>query len=742
MAGAFSRRRFIQIALGGAGGIFLGSSLLPRGRAGASAGQGEPSRMVPTFCEVCFWKCGARACVEQGRVVKLEGNPLDPVARGRLCPRGNGGMSLVDDPDRIRRPLVRIQARGRDAFRESSWDEALDTIAEKMKAIIGSHGPESIALFGHGSGVSWFRHLFKSFGSPNFASPAAAQCRGAREAAFELTFGEGLGSPEPLDVPNARCLVLIGSHLGENMHNSAVADFAEAVENDAHIIVVDPRFSVAASKARHWLPIKAGTDMALLLAWMHVIIGEGLFDREYVERYTEGFEKLAAHVGGTTPEWAYPITGIAPDLVRETARALGRCRPSTIVHPGRHVSWYGDDTQRVRAIAILNALLGSYGRPGGFYFPEKYGVPKYPYPPYPKSGKGRADGAGTLYPFASADEGVTTGLRDATLSGKPYPVKGWFVYGTNLLQSIPDGAATRRALEKLDLVVVIDPMPSETAGWADVVLPECTYLERYDDLAEPFYRVPFVSLRQPAVEPVGESKAGWWIARELGLKLGLQRFFPWADAEEYLAARLKSAGLSFDELKKKGTVTKGHDRLFLAEGAPHRFPTESGKIQLYGAALEEKGFAPLPVYTPFEEPPAGYFRLLSGRSPLHTFGRTVNSRLLGGLYRENELWLNRQIARGLGVRDGDRVVLKNQDGLKSGPVKVKVTARVRPDVVYMVHGFGRSARGLTRAFGKGASDNDLMSRYAVDPLMGGTGSNMNFVTLEAPSSSTGAAGGE
>ena len=177
---------------------------------------------------------------------------------------------------------------------------------------------------------------------------------------------------------------------------------------------------------------------------------------------------------------------------------MARYRPASLVHPGRHVNWYGDDAQRSRAIALLNALLGSWGRKGGFYQPASMDVPTYPYPEYPEPERPKADNPDHRYPFAH--ETLSTGIREATLTGEPYPIKGWFVYATNLLKSLPNQDETIEAIRKLHLLVVVDVIPSEIAGWADVVLPESIYLERHDELNVEWFREPFVAIRQPVVE--------------------------------------------------------------------------------------------------------------------------------------------------------------------------------------------------------------------------------------------------
>jgi thiosulfate reductase / polysulfide reductase chain A len=729
-----SRRRFLKLT-GATAGVAAAAgglgTLARRGLAAdaAAAAADTGTRTVPTYCDICFWKCGAIAHVRDGRLWKIEGNPEDPLSRGRLCPRGTGGVGAHFDPDRLKYPLIRREKRGQEEWTQVSWDTALNRVAEKMQRIKAEYGPEALAVFSHGIGGTFLKHTLKAFGTPNMAAPSFAQCRGPRDVGFALTFGEEIGSPERTDIRNARCLVLIGSHLGENMHNTQAQEFAEAVGAGASVIVVDPRFSVAASKAKYYLPIKPGTDLALVLAWMNVLVQESLYDKDYVDAHGFGFDAFTAEIAPYTPEWAYPETGIDPALIRETAREMARFRPATLVHPGRHATWYGDDAQRSRGLALLNALLGSWGRKGGFWTPSQMEVPGYPYPAYPKSARGKVDNPGGRYPFAS--EAITTGIREATITGQPYPVKGWFVYATNLIHAMPNQEETIRAIQALDLLVVVDVIPTELAGWADVVLPETTYLERYDDLNVEVFRDPFVALRQPVLHAPHDQKPNWWIARELAKKLGLGGYYPWTTIEEYLEARLSKAGLSLDELKKKGVVRGPKKPLYFEEGVEPTFPTASGKIEFFSVKLRDAGFDPVPKYKRPAPGPDGSFRLLFGRAPVHSFSRTQSNPILHDMMPENEVWVNARVAAGLGLENGAYVRLRNQDGVVSGRVKVKATERIRPDCVYMVHGFGHTAKGLTRALGKGASDAQLVTRYQVDPLMGGTGMNVNFVTLEA-----------
>ena len=301
----FTRRQFIQIGAGTAGAAALASGLTTNWWGLDPNTVPNPDtdgdKVVPTFCELCFWKCGVLAHVKNGRVTKIKGNPDHPLSRGRLCPRGTGGVGLLYDPDRLKKPLIRVNKRGQDEFKEASWDAALNRIAEEMLKIRKRYGAEAMALFSHGYGGTWFKHLLKAYGSNNIAAPSYAQCRGPREVGFQLTFGQGVGSPENTDIANTRCLTLIGSHLGENMHNTQVQDMARAIDKGAQLVVVDPRFSTAAGKARYWLPIKPGTDLALLLAWMNVIVGEKLYDAEYLRQARQGLRRAQGPRGRQEP---------------------------------------------------------------------------------------------------------------------------------------------------------------------------------------------------------------------------------------------------------------------------------------------------------------------------------------------------------------------------------------------------------------------------------------------------------
>jgi thiosulfate reductase/polysulfide reductase chain A len=424
--------------------------------------------------------------------------------------------------------------------------------------------------------------------------------------------------------------------------------------------------------------------------------------------------------------------------------------------------WYGDDTQRARAMAILVAISGAWGSRGGYYLPQKAHLPSleevYPeMPEFPPLADRRDPG----YPFAL---GVNVnGIRQATIDGK---IKAWVVVGTNLITSLPAQQETIEALKKLEFLAVVDVLPTEITKYADVLLPSATYLERTDNLTVTQSRDPFVAVTQKAVEPIGESRAEAQIARDIGAQLGLEKYWLWDSVEELNRATIDKMNaldtgqgrVDWDELTSEGFVVLNEGRPIYRSGqglgangteragAEFDFPPFSGdegdgRVQLYSPDLaklwKEKvaagddptGYEPLPTYYPPVVAPPGHVRLLYGRSPVHTFGRTQNTPVLNGRESENKVWISPATAAGFDVKDGGWVDLVNQDGARQGPVRLDVTNRMSDDSVYITHGYGHNSRQLTRAYKKGVDDSALMTKYAVDPLSGGTGMRVNFVRV-------------
>jgi len=708
MSNEITRRKFLQVT-GGISGTAAAVSGTAHAVPHPPGWRGDQRvQLIATNCEMCFWRCGVMAEVADGKLLKLQGNPHHPMTKGKLCARGNAGVALLNDPDRLKYPQIRVGDRGEGRFKRVSWDEALDFLAERLNDLKKKYGPESVAVFPHGVHSGFFSTLMRAYGTPNSAEPAFAQCRGPRDIGYQLTFGRPVNSPEPIDLEESKCIVLIGSHIGENVFTSQVTAFAEGLAKGAKLIVVDPRFSTAASKANWWLPIKPGTDTALLLAWMNVIIDEKLYDADYLDKYADGLKELEAHVQSYTPEWAEKITEIPAAQIRDTAHAMAEARPAVAIHPGRHVTWYGNDTQRARGMAILTALLGAYGRKGGMFLPTRLAQGRIPLPAMPESEKDAASRANGIYPLATEEaHGLTQVLIDTTLTGNPYRINGWIVYGQNILESIPMRQRTLEAMKKLEFMAVVDVLPTEQTRYADLVLPEATYLERYDPPAiVTTHKRPFVAIRQPAVEPMYESKPGWWIAKQAAKRLQLEEYFPWTDPDDHLRRLIAPLGINESELKSLGAVSFDgkpyiEDR---TEADGPLFPSQTGKIELVSSVLKDLGLDAIPKYESVEGPPKGFVRLIYGRSPVHSFSRSENNEWLDDIMQENPIWVSTTAATQFGLHDGQKVIAENQDGVRSPIITLRTTPAIRNDVAYTVHGFGAQAHGMKKAYQHGFSD--------------------------------------
>ncbi|HVN14803.1 MAG TPA: molybdopterin-dependent oxidoreductase [Anaerolineales bacterium] len=722
-----SRRDFLKLGGAAAGALALGEFIPPMvAQAARANGQldASGSGYIPSMCEMCVWRCGLLAKIKDGRVVKLEGNPDHPHSKGKLCPRGQAGVMTTYDPDRVLTPLVRVGQRGEGKFRQTSWDEALDIVAKKMLDIKQKYGPEAMVFSStHNLSQPLFENLLQAFGSPNYGTQRSL-CFNAMTVANLMTFG--VEEPER-DYNQLKYLILTGRNLAEAISNSETGELVHAVDRGVKLVYLDPRFTKTAAKATEWLPIRPGTDLAFHLALLNVIIGENLYDQNFVSQYTVGFDEVAQSVHPYTPEWAAQLTDIPADTIRRIAHEFAAAAPYALAHNGWRTSNFVNSFQTERAITILNAITGNWGKA---LFPasggEGAGLGAPPQPAYPRISALRLDGVPWKYPFVPLKYGVFQQMRDSILTEDPYAAHGWFISRQNPAMSIPDRKKTLQAFSKMDFIVTVDIIMNDTSWFSDVVLPEASYLERYDPLSlvgTPLSAVGTRAfLRQPVVEPQGEGKSALWIYKELGTRLGLGDYFQYKDDEDYLKQQLAPLGVSLDQVRKQGYVD-----LPAGSSDMYQWTTPSGKIELKSDALDKAGFDGVPKW---EEPPApksGQYYLLTGKDARQTQFGTQNNQLLHKYDDEPGLWMNAKTAALQGLRNGDTVEVTSDVGQIH--VKLQATQAIRPDCVYMTPGFGHLSMGLTTAYGLGESDSDLHVTYT-DPISGGQALSQTFVTVK------------
>lgn len=719
MTKILSRRDFLKLGGAAAGALAVGEFIPPMvAQAARAAGQLDVKGdgYIPSMCEMCVWRCGLLAKVKDGRVVKLEGNPDHPHSKGKLCPRGQAGLMNTYDPDRVLTPLVRAGKRGEGKFRQTSWDEALDIVAQNMLDIKNRYGPEAMVFSStHNLSQPQFENLLQAFGSPNYGTQRSL-CFNAMIVSNLMTYG--MEEPDR-DYSQLKYIILTGRNLAEAISNSETNDLSHAVDRGTKLVYLDPRFTKTAAKAHEWLPIRPGTDLAFHLALLNVIISEGLYNRSFVRQHTIGFDEVSKSVGQYTPEWAATITEIPADTIRRIAREFAAAAPHSLAHNGWRTSNFVNSFQTERAITILNAIVGNWGTtmfPAGS---ESAGLGAPPQPAYPRVSALRLDGVPWKYPFVPLKIGVFQQMRDSILAEDPYAAHGWFISRQNPAMSIPDRKKTMEALSKMDFLVTVDIIMNDTAWFSDVVLPEASYLERYDPLLVLGDRA---FLRQPVIEPQGEGKSALWIYKQLGERLGIGDFFQYKDEEDYLSKQLAPLGVSLDQVRRQGYVN-----LPTGESDIFKWNTPSGKIELSSATLDKAGFEGVPVW---EEPPApqsGRYYLLTGKDARQTQFGTQNNKLLHKYDDEPGLWMNVKTAASQGLKGGDLVEVASEAGRIH--IRLVATSAIRPDCVYMAPGFGHLSMGLTTAYGLGASDSDLHVTYT-DPISGGQALSQTFVTVK------------
>ncbi len=724
MTKTISRRDFLKLSAATAGALALGQMLPPKvAQAARESGylNAVGDGFVPSMCEMCVWRCGLLAKVKDGRVVKLEGNPEHPHSKGKLCPRGQSGLMNTYDPDRVLTPLIRVGRRGEGKFRKASWDEALDLVAKNMLSIKEKYGPEAMVFSStHNLSQPLFENLLYAFGSPNYGTQRSL-CFNAMITAFLLTYG--IEEPSR-NYENVEYILMIGRNMMEAISTSETSELSHAIDRGAKLIYLDPRYTKTAAKASEWIPVRPGTDSAFLLAMINVIVSNELADCEFVKKYVIGCDGIQDEMRKYTPAWAEQITGIPAATIERIAREYAAATHNALVHPGWRTSNFVNSFQTERAIATLNALSGNVLTPGGCLSAEVAadgaGLGAPPQAPYPRVSALRLDGTPWKYPLVPLKLGVFQELRDAILTGDPYQAHGWFISRQNPIMSIPDSGKTIEAFGKMDFIVTVDIILNDTAWFSDVVLPEASYLERYDPLNVVGDKA---FLRQPVIEAQGEGKSALWIYKQLGERLGLGDFFQYKDEEDYLRQQLAPLGVSLEQAKAKGYAEMPNK-----EGDGEiTFNTPSGKIEVYSETLKKAGFSPWPTWDEPPVPGENEFYLLTGKVAQSTQFGTQNNQLLHKYSDEPRMWMNAKTAAGLGLDTDDWVEVTSKVGKIH--IRLLATEAIRPDCVYLTPGYGHLSKGLKTAFGVGASDSTLHVTYT-DPISGSQALSQTFVTVK------------
>lgn len=647
----------------------------------------SPSLVVKSTCELCNQGCGVLIQMAGGRPVGITGDPNDPVSRGAICMKGEASLDYLNHPQRLKHPLKRIGARGGGKWRTISWDEAFDDIANKLAELKNRFGAESVAfLRGAAKGYQdvYTARFANAFGSPNVSSMAPL-CFVNRANAHMLTYGN-IVFP---DYEHPPALILMWAI---NTRNTAAGEWkrtTEALKKGSKLVVIDPWQSESARMAQVWIKPRPCTDLALALGMLNVIIKEDLYDNDFVEKWTVGFDKLKEHVQAYSPEKMAEITWVPADTITGVARMYATIKPACLVL-GNGVDNNINNFQTSRAVSILRAITGNIGRPGGDLEWSSSGVVPRDSPDLsaqdavpPLVRAKRLNAGDALLPIAFYSLPQT--IMGAILTEKPYPIRAIFVQGANLLQTLPNSNETFRALQKVEYMVVSELFMTPTAEMADIVLPVASYME-VDSLHEGEYMHAANVIQK--VASIGECRSDYEIYAGLAKRMGLAYFDK--TGEEMLDFILKPTGMTFGDFRKVGAVSGSKQYL---KHERTGFDTPSRKVELYSSRLAEWGFDPLPVYyeppeTPISDPPLAQkypFVLTNHKlAPYQHSGERMIERLRRSR-PEPIVHIQTDVAKKMGISEGDWVFIETRRGrIKQ---RTNLVAAIDPRVVIADYGW-------------------------------------------------------
>jgi len=600
--------------------------------------------------------------VKDGVAVKVQGDPQHPFTDGSLCTKVSHYTERTYSPDRLLYPMKRVGPKGRCEFQRISWEDALDEIAARLKAL-AAEDPQSILPLSYAGTMGMLQYM--SMDRRFFHKLGASQlertlCSSAGKAGIKATLGGSYGM-DPERYPDARLILIWGSNpIASNLHFWTRAQ--EAKRRGAKIVAIDPYRSLTAEKCTRHVALLPGTDAALALGMMHVLIEDGLIDRDYVERYTLGFDRLRERVKTCTPEWAAGICGLAVEDVVELAREYGCAKPAAI-RLNYGMQRHAGGGMAARTIACLPALVGAWRDPAGGILlttADNYH--------FDHATLERPD----LMPAPRPRVINHSRIGEALTSAKP-PVRAVIVYNNNPVAVCPDSNQVLKGFAREDLFcVVMDSFLTDTADYADIVLPATTQLEHTD--IHKSYGHLYVVANNAAIRPVGESLPNAEVFRRLAARMGFSEPC-FRDSDDDLARQAigsghaNLAGIDWETLRKNGWQRLALPRTF-APFAKGGFHTPSGKCEFYSESLAQQGLDPLPGYTPPAELPSSN-PALARRYPLNFLSPPVRNFLnssFGNLKRfrdaegEPALELHSADAAPRGIRDGDRVRVFNDRG--------------------------------------------------------------------------------
>jgi anaerobic selenocysteine-containing dehydrogenase len=677
-------------------------------------------------CRICHGGCLARLYVKNGRLIRVKPEPGSPFNHGQMCVKGLTTPEMMYHPSRLTSPLRRTGKRGEGGWEKIGWDRVLDEIADRIRNITETFGPEAVVL-GQGTGRHHYMHVIRfanMLGTPNWYEPGLANCFIPRITACQFTYG-GFVTADYYGQNSPETIIFWGHNpLVSNPDGELSFSVKKALHTGAVGIAIDPRRSETAKRCQVWLPIRPGTDAALALAMIHVIIHDDIHDKDFVENWTTGFNRLKSHVRDYTPQWAAQVTGIPATDIIETARRYALNKPG-VIEWGVALEHTPNAFQTVRAVALLRGITGNIDIPGGdilgMNILNPYPVLRNKLPP--EQSRKRIGGSefkllgGFRAMFPSAH---IPGVFSAIVTDIPYPVKAILNIGANPLTTVANPRLVHQSLMKLDLLVVADFFMTPTAALADYILPSAMWPE-IDHIVELPFVVENAVFAQQKVVQVGECRQNEDILDDLAKRLSL----PGSEEsfKDILDYRLLPLGVTFRQLTERSFVYPPHEyRKFEKKG----FRTPSKKVELYSNSLLRLGYDPLPDY---KEPPESPVSCpeLSDRFPLILTTGSRRKEFFHSEHRQIETLRARRsapqaemhpdTAAARGIQDEDTIWVISPRGRIR--MVACVTEDIRKDVVNIDHGWWFPEK-ISPDFGVWESNANLLTsdRPPYDPAFG------------------------